>query len=273
MSKRTYKHLFGPVPSRRLGRSLGVDLVPLKTCSFNCVFCQAGRTPRCTRERREYVAVDEVLQEFDAWLDAGVAVDTVTLSGSGEPTLHCRFGDVLDGIRERCETRTALLSNGSLFWDDAVRAAACRAGVVKVSLSAWDQASLERINRPEESLRLEAIVAGLCRFRADYKGELWMEVVVLDGLNAAVEQMRHIARLARSVRPDRIHLNTVTRVPAERFAASPADAVVQELADLFEPRAEIVSSAAGAPVVPDEETVGERPLISSVDRSGDAIAG
>ena len=260
MSERMYKHLFGPVPSRRLGRSLGVDLVPLKTCSFNCVFCQVGLTPQCTVERKEYIPFDDVVREFDAWLGDGGIADTVTLSGSGEPTLHLRFGDMLRRIRERCSIRTALLSNGSLFWDAGVRASAGEADLVKLSLSAWDQASLVQINRPEGVLRLDRIVEGMQTFRREFDGELWLEVVVLAGMNAGLEHMQRIADLARLIRPDRIHLNSVTRPPAESFAVSPPDDVLEKIAALFEPRAEMITAPSQAPAIPNRETVGRRPI-------------
>ena len=263
-----YKHLFGPVPSRRLGRSLGVDLVPLKTCSFNCVFCQAGRTPQCTVARKEYVRVPEVIAEFDRWLREHGSADAITLSGSGEPTLHSRFGEVLAAVKERCPIRTALLSNGSLFWQDEVRADARKADIVKLSLSAWDQASLERINRPGAGVQLDRMIEGMQAFRREFRGELWIEVVVLAGLNATRAHMRHIAELAGTVRPDRIQLNAVTRPPAESAAVSPPADVLESFAGIFVPRAELIPDPADAPSVAPAQTVGKRP-VTSVDHCGE----
>jgi len=230
------------VPSRRLGRSLGVDLVTLKTCSYNCVFCQVGRTPHTTRERAEYVPVADVIAEIKDWLDAGGSADVITLSGSGEPTLHLRFGEVLERIRSLTTIPTVLLTNGSLLHLPAVWEGARHASIVKVSLSAWDQTSFEIVNRPDPGLRFEDVVAGLRRFRAEFSGELWLEVFALGGVNADEDGMRRIAAIARGIRPDRIHLNTVVRPPAEATAVPVSVAALERLAGLFAPRAEVVAS-------------------------------
>ena len=190
-----YRYLFGPVLSRRLGRSLGVDLVPAKTCALDCVFCQLGRTGTCRVERREYVPTAAVLRELRDWIAGDQAADFITLAGSGEPTLHTRFGDVLECARGCARCRTALLSNGVLFSLPEVRAAAARAHVVKLTLSAWDQTSFRALHRPHPQLRLDRIVASYRAFRAEFSGELWLEVFLVPGLNTAREQVRRIAAI------------------------------------------------------------------------------
>ena len=151
-TKSKHKHLFGPVPSRRLGRSLGVDLTPFKTCSFDCIFCQLGRTTRKTLTRKEYVPIDEVTAELGEWLQTGESADYITLSGSGEPTLNSEFGRVIDFARNATSIPVALLTNGSLLSDPEVRAQAAQANVVKISFSAWDPFSLDHINRPHRGV-------------------------------------------------------------------------------------------------------------------------
>jgi len=126
-----YRHLFGPVPSRRLGRSLGVDLTPFKTCTLDCIFCQLGHTTNKTLDRKEYVPVVAVEAELETWIKEGGKADYITLSGSGEPTLHTRFGEVLQFVRDQTAIPTALLSNGTLFWLPEVREAARHADIVK----------------------------------------------------------------------------------------------------------------------------------------------
>ena len=256
-SERSYKYLFGPVPSRRLGRSLGIDLVPLKTCSESCIFCQVGATTDLQIERREYVPVAEVVGEFNAWLADGGKADVVTLSGSGEPTLHSRFGDVLQNVRSQCDIKRVLLSNGTLCWMPAVRRQAQAADIVKVSLSAWDQSSFERINRPHPGLRFEKVVDGLCSLRAEFRNELWLEVFVLAGMNDNVADMQRIAALAGRISPDSIQINTVVRPPAEACARPVGHEAMQELAALFGPSARVIAAvervaderhAAAAPV-------------------------
>jgi len=243
-----YRFLFGPVRSRRLGRSLGIDLVPLKVCTYDCHYCQVGKTTEKTLKRQEYVPMDAVLAEFDDWMARDGQADCVTLAGNGEPTLHSRFGEVLDAIGARCRFRRIVLSNGSLFSQPDVRAAAAKADVVKVTLSAWDQASFEAIHHPHAALQFDAFFEGLKAFRREFSREYWLEVFVVSGLNDGPEQMRRIADLAAMIAPDRIHLNTAVR-PAWDVAVKPvAGSQMDELARLFSPVAEVIGLA--APPVP-----------------------
>jgi wyosine [tRNA(Phe)-imidazoG37] synthetase (radical SAM superfamily) len=241
---KTYKHLFGPVPSRRLGRSLGVDLTPFKTCTLDCIFCQLGRTTHQTLDRQEYVSVAGVTKELQEWIEAGGKADFVTLAGSGEPTLNTGFGEVLQFVRERTAIPTALLSNGTLFWQPAVREAAKRADVVKVSLSAWDQFSFEHVNRPHPDLSLRTIMDGFRVFRDGFQGKLWIEVFLLSGLNSTRHDVEKIAELVNAVGPDEIHLNTAVRPHAEDFALPMPRNKMEELTGLFRPAAKVIAEFA-----------------------------
>ena len=238
---KNYRYLFGPVPSRRFGRSLGVDLTPRKTCSLNCVFCQLGRTPQTTLERRAYVPTADVLAELQDWLDGGGQADYISLAGSGEPTLHSDFGTVLQFIHERSDIPAVLLTNGTLLHQPEVRAAAACADVVKASLSVWNQASFGWINRPHPQLRFADVLTGLQTFRTEFAGQLWLEVFLLGGMNATPADVRKIAALAATVAPDRIQLNTAVRPPAEEFASPLSQRQMQELALLFEPVAAVIA--------------------------------
>jgi len=236
-----YKYLFGPVPSRRLGRSLGVDLVPAKTCPFDCLFCEAGPTTLHTIERREYVPIGEVLAELDAWLHAGGVAEYVTLSGAGEPTLHTSFGKVLDFVRSRRCAKSALLTNSSLLGLQEVSDAAARADLVKASLSAWDEESFRTINRPPPQLTFDRVVNGLTEFRARYSGIFWIEVMVVAAVNSTVEAMRRIRAFVEPLKPSRVHLNTVIRTPAYPDTKAVPDARMDLLAACFEPRADVTT--------------------------------
>jgi wyosine [tRNA(Phe)-imidazoG37] synthetase (radical SAM superfamily) len=235
------KYLFGPVPSRRFGRSLGVDLTPYKTCSLDCVFCQLGRTTNKTIERRDYVRMEEVLDELTEWFETDGEADYVTLSGSGEPTLHARFGEVLALVREKSDIPSLLLTNGTLLHLSEVREAAALADIVKVSLSAWDQASFGWVNRPHADLRFETLVSGQKAFRKAYNGQLWMEVFLVSGMNAMPGDVTRIAALAEEIGPDRIQLNTAIRPAAEDFAVPVSRERMEELTTLFHPQAEIIA--------------------------------
>lgn len=256
--QQSYKYLFGPVPSRRLGRSLGVDLTPFKTCTLNCVFCQLGRTTRKTVARKEYVPVKNVKAELARWVKGGGKTDYITLAGSGEPTLHARFGEVLEFIRERMPFSAVLLSNGTLFTMPEVRKAACQANIVKLSLSAWDQDSFEHINRPHACLKFNQMMDGYRAFRDEFRGKLWIEVFLLWGMNSVPREVEKIAELVGIIKPDAIHLNTAVRPPAEDFAAPVPRKQMEAMAGLFHPRAKIIaeySSNKTAEIAANETTI------------------
>ena len=239
--EKKYCHLFGPVPSRRFGRSLGVDLTPYKTCNLDCIFCQLGRTTNKTIDREEYVLIADVLDELKDWLRTNGNADYITLSGSGEPTLHSRFGEVLEFIHANSEIPAVLLSNGTMFHLPEVRAAAACADIVKVSLSAWDQESCGLVNRPHPQIRFDHLIQGQKAFRSQFSGQLWMEVFLVRGINSTPSDVRKIAVLAKEIGPDRIQLNTSVRPPAEDFAAALSREQMETLTHLFHPTAEIIA--------------------------------
>lgn len=236
-----YQYLYGPVPSRRFGRSLGIDLVPNKTCCLDCVFCQLGTTSGKTTTRQCYVPTEQVKRELESWCRTDSDAEYITLSGSGEPTLHADFGKVLATVKALTDIPAVLLSNGVLFDRAEVREAAGQADIVKISLSAWDQTSFEWINRPATGLKFDRMLAGQKAFRREFKGQLWLEVFLMLGLNTMPPQVRKIAVLSREIAPDRIHLNTVTRPPAEEFAMPVPFDRLTPLTELFEPPAEIIN--------------------------------
>ncbi len=243
-----YRHLFGPVRSRRLGRSLGLDLVPFKVCSFDCPYCQVGVTTTKTLVRAEYVPVAAVLAEFDRWMSADGKADHLTLAGAGEPTLHLHFGDVLEALTARTSIPRVLLSNGSLFHLEEVRAAACKANIVKGTLAAWDHASFQALHHPHPSLVFETFYKGLQSMRAEFKGEFWLEVFLVAGVNDHPDQVARIASLANKIRPDRIHLNTAVRPPQAVTVQAVSSERLADLARLFTPVAEL--SVSPPPSVP-----------------------
>jgi len=245
MQKKHYHYLFGPVPSRRLGRSLGVDLLCERRCSFDCLFCEVGATESLTRERREYVPTAAVIAELREWLAEGGQADVITLAGAGEPTLHTGFGEVIDAVHAACRIPVALLTNSTLLGDPAVREAAARADIVKVSLSAWDDASMVALNRPAEGLTFAALLNGLHAFRAMYNGRLWLEVLLVRGINDAPEQVARIAVLAAGLAPEKVQLNTVVRPPAFESAEAVDEESLASLAMLFTPPAEVIAPHRG----------------------------
>ena len=232
-------YVFGPVPSRRLGRSLGVDVVPFKTCTYDCVYCQLGRTTCKTIERKEWVPLEEVLDEVKAKLST--RPDYITLSGSGEPTLFSRLGDLVGGIKRMTDVPVALLTNGSLLWTPHVQAAIRNVDLLVPSLDAGDDAMFRRVNRPHDAISFEQLMKGLVASRKVCRGEYWLEVFLLAGCTATELEVKKLAHCAGLIKPDRIQINTVTRPPAESSAAGVARERLDELSRLFDPPAEVIA--------------------------------
>lgn len=239
-----FQFVFGPVPSRRLGRSLGVDTVPYKTCTYDCVYCQLGPTTAKTMRREAFVPVETLLGEVRRRLKQRPGVDCITLSGSGEPTLYSELEPLIRGIRKQTNIPVAVLTNGSLLWDGQVRRAIGRADLVIPSLDAGNSRDFLRVNRPVEGIGFDAMVDGLRRFREFYRGRLWLEVFLLEGLTANQESVRAMAALARAIGPDKVQLNTVARPPVEACALAVPRARMLELAGLFAGGAEVIAEYA-----------------------------
>jgi len=208
------KYLYGPVPSRRLGLSLGVDIVPLKVCTLNCVYCQLGRTTQKSVERRDFVAINAVLAELKEQLAQNLEADFITISGSGEPTLNARLGELIDGIRAITDIPIAIITNGTLLYRQDVRADCAKADVVLPSLDAGDEQAFQKVNRPHKDISIEKLISGLCRFREEFAGQLWLEVFLVEGLNTDAEQITKIKAAIKLIRPDKVQLNTAVRPAA-----------------------------------------------------------
>lgn len=244
-SPKDKRYVFGPVPSRRLGRSLGVDPVPYKTCTYDCLYCQLGPTPQTTMERKEYAPAEDILAEVALKLEAGVETDVITLSGSGEPTLHSELDFLLWGLKKMEAAPVVVLTNGSLLWRAEVREALFAADVVVPSLDAGDAAMFGRINRPHADISFERMVEGLIRFSHEYAGQVRLEVFLLAGLTDTEAEASKIAEIARRIRPDRVELNTVARPPAYAEALRVPRARMLELARLFYGEVEVIADFRG----------------------------
>ncbi len=207
-----YKYLFGPVPSRRLGMSLGVDLVPRKVCSLDCVYCEVGATTKLTIERKEYILYDKVTKELEHYFSTSPEPDYITFSGSGEPTLNSRIGDVLEFVkRKKPYIPVAVLTNGTLFHDRNVRRELLNAAVVLPSLDAALDSSFQKINKPASQLKIDAYIQGLEDFRNEYHGEIWLEVLIIPGYNDSKENLSALKKAFKRIKPNRIQLNTLDR--------------------------------------------------------------
>lgn len=207
-----YKHIFGPVPSRRLGMSLGVDLVPHKVCSFDCIYCECGPTTNRTLERKEFVSAKEVISELQDYLSTHPCPDYITFSGAGEPTLNSKIGEVIHFIKKiNANIPVAVLTNGSLLNQKQVRNELLNSDIILPSLDAATYSALKKINRPHPHIQLETYIKGLIDLRKEYNGAIWLEIMIIPGINDGTENLQLLKKAIEKIKPDKIQLNTLDR--------------------------------------------------------------
>lgn len=242
------KYVFGPVPSRRLGQSLGIDTIPLKTCNWNCVYCQLGRTVPLTNERREYAPVEEILHEADQVLMSSMSrdIDWVTFVGSGEPTLHSRIGELIRSVKSFTTLPVAVITNGSLLYQPEVREELSVADAVLPTLDAGTPELYRKINRPHAQATFERLVNGLISFQKEYKGKLWVEVMLVRGVNDSPAAIEDIARTLGRIQPDAVHINLPTRPPVEKWVEPTDDEGLMRALSILGNIAEVVHPAEGS---------------------------
>ncbi len=235
------QYIFGPVASRRLGLSLGVDIVPFKVCTLDCIYCQLGTTTEKSVTRKRYAPVEDVLAELKERLSQGVRADYITISGCGEPTLHLELGRIIDGIKQMTAIPVALLTNGTLLGDESVRGECCKADVILPSLDAGDESTFEKISRPAPNISVEKLISGLCALREGFAGQMWLEVFLVEGLNTDTEQIDKIKDAINRIRPDKVQLNTAVRPTTEAEVARPALEKLTAIAGQIEVNCEIIA--------------------------------
>jgi wyosine [tRNA(Phe)-imidazoG37] synthetase (radical SAM superfamily) len=254
------RHVYGPVPSRRLGRSLGIDPVPPKTCNWNCVYCQLGRTTPLSNERRSLVPATTLLDEVKAALEGcRGAVDWITFVGSGEPTLHAGLGHMIREVQALRVAPIAVITNGSLLHREDVRDELSAADAVLPSLDAGAEALHRAINRPHPDLTFGRHVEGLAAFRRSFAGQLWVEVMLVGGLNDGETALRGLATALHRVDPDEVHLVVPSRPPAEEWVRPPGARSLERAQRLLGAKVRLVPPGGG-----DVELDRGVPLVDSV---------
>jgi wyosine [tRNA(Phe)-imidazoG37] synthetase (radical SAM superfamily) len=236
-------HLYGPVMSRRLGRSLGVDITPLKTCSYDCLYCQLGRSSRRSIRRESFYPPEEILEQIAQVLREGDRPDVITFSGSGEPTLNADLGRMIRSVKDLTEIPVAVITNSSLMADPGVREDLLPADLVVPSFDAASDKVFRLINRPHPDLELDQIRQGLVRFREQYGGEIRLEILLLEGINDHPGELELLRQAAREIRPDGIDLNTAVRPPAEASVKALSYEQMEKVRDHFGQGARIVFRA------------------------------
>lgn len=257
--------VFGPVPSRRLGFSLGVDIIPRKHCTFDCIYCQVGKTTAKDVERRSFVDPDLVVKQVIERVAKGGRIDFVSLSGSGEPTLNADIGGIIAALKRRISIPLAVITNGSLLFLEDVRRDLSSADVVLPSLDAASDEVFERINRPHPSLSLSRIVEGLKAFASEYRGKVWLELMLIKNINDASQEVEMLRQIVRNIPADKIHLNTVARPPLEETAMGLERAEMESIARRFGTGCEVIGSFKG-PVATASGKEWEESLVDTVKR-------
>ncbi len=234
-------HIYGPVPSRRLGLSLGVDIVPFKICTFNCVYCQLGRTLRQSGRRRCFFPESEVLGQVRKALDQNPQIDHITFSGSGEPTLNSAIGRLIRKIKAMTDIPVVVLTNSSLLTRRPVRKALLAADIIVPSLDAARATAFRRVNRPLPNLKVERIIQALESFRREFRGCIWLEVMLVKGINDSEADIRALKKAIAGIRPEKVQLNTVVRPPAEKWAKPLSRRALEMIKKDLGEKAEIVA--------------------------------
>ncbi|MDD2248951.1 MAG: radical SAM protein, partial [Methanocorpusculum sp.] len=218
----TENHIFGPVMSRRLGRSLGIDLLPFKTCSYDCVYCECGATTHITTKRAEFFPTEEVISQLDTVLRERPTLDYITFAGSGEPTLSLSIGRIIRHLKTAYpEYKVAVLTNGSLLGNKEVAADLSQADLVIPTLTSTSQETFEKIHRPDTCLLIKTIISDILEFRKEFHGEIWLEIFLIPDLNTSLEELASLRDVIDKIQPARIQLNTLDRPAAEDWVTAP----------------------------------------------------
>lgn len=228
------KYVYGPVPSRRLGQSLGIDPIPSKTCDYQCIYCQLGKTTILTNERKDFYPKEEILKELEDRIYQNEGkYDYVTFVGSGEPTLCKSLGKLILKARDLSKKPICVITNGSLLYKDDVKNDLIFSDVVLPTLDAGDEKLFIKINRPHPTIRYENIIQGYIDFRNEFDGKFWIEIMVIKGINDSKEELLKIKEKLDLIQPDRIDVNVPIRPPTESWVKIPDQAVIPILNDVF----------------------------------------
>lgn len=227
------QYVFGPVPSRRLGNSLGVSPIPNKVCNYSCIYCQLGRTNHMTNKRKEYFPLSEILDEFHHVIEEKISYDVVTVVGEGEPTLYSELGQLLKELKKITDKPVAVITNSALISDKNVREELMTADIVLPSLDAADEQTFRKVDRPHGSLCFSDITQGLEIFSHMFTGQIWLEVMLVKGVNDGNESLTKLKEILKKIRYDRLYINVPVRPPAEDNVFMPSSETIQKAADFL----------------------------------------
>jgi wyosine [tRNA(Phe)-imidazoG37] synthetase (radical SAM superfamily) len=238
------QHIYGPIKSRRLGLSLGLSLSPDKICDLDCIYCQWGSVGKTVFERKEYAKADRIILELKSWMQnnpqAAQELKFVTLSGLGEPTLNTCIGELIDQVKNITGSKIAVITNSTLLGDSAVRKDLLKADLIVPSLDAVDSEIFKQIDRPHAGIRLNEIIAGLVALRKEFKGKIWLEVMLIAGMNDDLKHIEELKKVIKRINPDRIQLNSPVRSTAEKNVFGVEKAKLEKIRKILGDKAEII---------------------------------
>ena len=210
-----YRYIYGPVPSRRLGISLGISPIPKKTCNYSCIYCQLGRTDHLTNLRQLFYPVVEIIDELKDFLKTTIPFDVITIVGEGEPTLYLGIGELIHQIRKITPKPLAVITNGALLYDPTLQEELASADIILPTLDAWDEASFKKINRPHGALNYSRVINGIQSFSKEYQGQIWIEIMLMEGINDDEQALIQYKAMLKKLKFDKLYINTPIRPPAE----------------------------------------------------------
>ncbi len=238
------KYIYGPVKSRRLGLSLGISLTPYKICDFDCIYCQLGKTREPTVARKEYITIEEALNELRSWLqnntEEAKSLNYITISGSGEPTLNIKIGEAIREIRKITTLPVAVITNASLLNDAQVREALLGAGLIVPSLNTVSLKIFRQIDRPHRNIKIEEIIHGLLSLRKEFQGKIWLEVMIVKGVNDDLGQIRRLKDIIDKINPDKVQINSPVRTTAEKDVFPADKRKLEKIREILGDKCEIV---------------------------------
>jgi wyosine [tRNA(Phe)-imidazoG37] synthetase (radical SAM superfamily) len=238
------KYIYGLVRSRRLGLSLGVTLTPYKICNFDCVYCQLGQTKELTLERKEYIKADDVIAELSSWLKENPAeaekLNYITLSGLGEPTLNIKIGEIISRIKKITPSAISVITNSSLLVDSALRCALLEADLIVPSLDAVVPEVFMKVNRPHQDIKIECIINGLVSLRKEFRGKIWLEVMLVSGVNDDLRYIKKLKEVTEMIKPDKIQVNSPVRSSSDQNVSSVDMAKLEKIREILGDKCQII---------------------------------
>ncbi len=265
MSK-NYKYIFGPVPSRRLGHSLGVDVVPYKVCTLDCIYCELGATTDKTIEKKEYHPLYDMVSELKEKLKENIKIDYITIAGSGEPTLFSKIGELISEIKTTTRIPVAVLTNGTMLWDDNVKSALKNADLVIPSIDAGNKEIFDEVNKPSDKLDFNRVIKGIQDFSKEFSGKIWVEILLVKGISDSEKNINDILEILKSIRYDKIQLGTVDRPPTEDTAYPITMKDLEIIKQKFPANTEIISTNSNISADDNFFLVNENDILSLLKR-------